>query len=34
MHTLTVHETEGLVSYYNATVPGLHYPLMALIDYR
>jgi hypothetical protein len=27
-------DLQGLMSYYDIKVPGLHFPLMALIDYR
>lgn len=28
------HELKGLMSYYNCQIPGLHFPLMALIDFK
>src|SRR5690554_6514123 len=28
------HELKGLQHYYHSNVPGLHFPLMAYIDYR
>lgn len=28
------HELNGLIAYYNTKMQGIHYPLMALIDYR
>lgn len=28
------HELTGLMSYYKCAIPGLHYPLMCLIDYK
>jgi hypothetical protein len=28
------HELKGLIGYYSCNIPGLNFPLMALIDYK
>ena len=28
------HELKGLIGYYSCNIPGLNFPLMAMIDYK